>query len=205
MTDEELALMSSKTILDTGIEGGYGSVSCSTAGDYPSMGASQWEGIGGRGDNLLSYLDGGYKFAGRTYSDIRDSGQLQELSDLLDSEQGHIAQQMILSYDTLAYIQEQHVIEINDDSRVIIYIASWQPTSTTLPVRFLQNRLDRCNIHSLEDVNNIFVDEYWIAADVGEQYKLGYANRGNNAYQYVAALDLSQYGVPAYGEGEYGR
>lgn len=204
MTDQELAKMAAKAIIESGIEGGYDAVSCSTAGDYPSMGASQWEGIGGRGDNLLSYIDGGDKFAGRTYSDIEASGQLNELSALLDSAQGQEAQQMILAADTLAYIEAQKAIPNNDDSRVIIYVATWQPTSTTLPIRFLNNRLSRIDIHSLKSVRDIFYNEYARAADV-EQYKAGYQNRAENAYQTVAALDLSEYGVPAYGEGEYGR
>ena len=44
MTKEELARAIAKGIIETGIEGDYGSVSCSTAGDYPSIGVSQWEG-----------------------------------------------------------------------------------------------------------------------------------------------------------------
>lgn len=204
MTDQELAQMAAKALIEGGMEGGYGSVSCSTAGDYPSMGASQWEGLGGRGDSLLSYIDGGDKFAGRTYSDIANSGQLPELSALLDSDQGHIAQQMILSNDTLSYIQAQKDIPGNDDSRVIIYIATWQPTSTTLPVRFLNNRLNRIDIHSLKSVRDIFYSEYARAADVLE-YQAGYQNRAENAYQVVTGLDLSAYGVPVYGCGPYGR
>lgn len=204
MTDQELAQMAAKALIEGGFEGGYGSVSRSTAGDYPSMGASQWEGLGGRGDNLLSYIDGGDKFAGRTYSDIANSGQLPELSALLDSDQGHIAQQMILSNNTLSYIQAQKDIPGNDDSRVIIYIATWQPTSTTLPVRFLNNRLNRIDIHSLKSVRDIFYSEYARAADV-LQYQTGYQNRAENAYQVVAGLDLSAYGVPVYGCGPYGR
>ena len=78
MTTLELAQEIAKGLVETGIEGGFGSVSCSTAGDYPSMGISQWEGIdGGRGDTLLSYIDGGEDFIGRTYSDIVDSGELE--------------------------------------------------------------------------------------------------------------------------------
>jgi hypothetical protein len=40
MTDEQLAYEIAKGIGKTGIEGSYGSVTCSTAGDYPSMGVS---------------------------------------------------------------------------------------------------------------------------------------------------------------------
>lgn len=45
MTNEQLAYEIARGIGQTGVEGHYGSVSCSTAGDYPSMGISQWEGI----------------------------------------------------------------------------------------------------------------------------------------------------------------
>lgn len=77
MTDEQKAQLAgtiASGLIATGVEGGFGAVSCSTAGDYPSMGCSQWEGLGGRGDTLLSYIDGGEHFAGRTYSDIKTAG-----------------------------------------------------------------------------------------------------------------------------------
>ncbi len=34
----------------------------------------------------------------------------------------------------------------------------------------------------------MFIDSYYIAADVGERYALGYANRANNTYNYVRDL-----------------
>lgn len=82
MTKEELAKEIAKGLIETGVEGGYDAVTCSTAGDYPSMGCSQWEGLGGRGDYLLSWIDGGDYFAGRTFSDIRDSYELGALAQL---------------------------------------------------------------------------------------------------------------------------
>ena len=55
-------------------------------------------------------------------------------------------------------------------------------------------------------MKNVFKEEYYIAADVGERYALGYANRAENTYQYVAGIDLTTpYGVPVYGEGPFGR
>ena len=62
MTNEELALEIAKGLVGSGVEGAYNALTCSTAGDYPSMGCSQWEGINGRGDILLRYTVDGYKF-----------------------------------------------------------------------------------------------------------------------------------------------
>ena len=60
MKVNELAKAVANTLVNTGVEGGFDAVSCSTAGDYPSIGCSQWE--GGRADSLLSYIDGGDYF-----------------------------------------------------------------------------------------------------------------------------------------------
>jgi hypothetical protein len=57
VTKEELARAIATGIIETGIEGDYGSVSCSTAGDYPSIGVSQWEGE--RANRLLENISGG--------------------------------------------------------------------------------------------------------------------------------------------------
>lgn len=207
MTDEQLAYEIAKGIGMTGVEGGYDSVSCSTAGNYPSMGISQWEGLSGRGDMLLSYIDGGQHFAGRTYSDICDSGELDELKALLDSPQGQEAQNQILAADCLAmYVPALKRVPNLDDSRCFIYAGIWCPTSHDVVRRFLTNRAERCNLRSLEAMKNIFKEEYYIAADVGERYALGYANRAENTYQYVAGIDLTTpYGVPVYGKGPFGR
>ena len=71
MTDEQLACEGAKGLIESGVEGAYNAISCSTAGDYPSIGCSQWE--GSRADYLLSWIDGGLKFIGRSYSDIESS------------------------------------------------------------------------------------------------------------------------------------
>ena len=196
MTDNELAYEIAKGIGVTGVEGAYGSVSCSTAGDYPSMGFSQWEGLyGGRGDTLLSYIDGGYHYANRTYSDIRDSGEIESLSALLDSEQGQIAQNMILSNDCLqSYLPALHAVPYFDNSRCIIYAGIWCPTSHRVVRAFLTNRADR-GINDLETLRDLFYSEYYIAADVGEMYRQGYENRANNTFDYVSTCDLSKYGI----------
>jgi hypothetical protein len=200
MTDEQLACEIAKGIGSTGVEGGYNSVSCSTAGDYPSMGISQWEGLGGRGDTLLGYIDGGNKFAGRSYSDIRDNGGLSDLQGLLDSTQGQAAQNDILTNDCLEmYLPALKRIPGFDDSRCMIYAGIWCPTSQDVVQRFLTNRYGQYDLTNLEAVRDIFCDQYYIAASVGPKYAEGYANRANNTFDYVSNLDLSAYGVPQYG------
>jgi hypothetical protein len=189
MTNEELAREIALGIINTGVEGGYDNVCCSTAGDYPCMGVSSWEGLNGRGDALLSYIDGAQKFIGRTYSDIRDSVELEELGELLNSEQGQAAQQQILAQDCLElYIPALSEVENLDDSKCFIYAGIWCPTSQWVVKRFLQNRQDRYDIRNLETLRDMFKNQYYLAADVGEQYALGYANRAENTYNYVLNL-----------------
>lgn len=194
MTNEQLAKEIALGIINTGVEGGYDNVCCSTAGDYPCMGVSSWEGIGGRGDNLLNNIDGAQKFIGRAYSDIRDSGEVDELSALLNSEQGQTAQQAILAQDCLElYIPALNQVENLDNSRCFIYAGIWCPTSQYVVKNFLRKRQDAYDIRNLEALRDIFRDQYYVAADVGEQYAGGYANRANSTYDYVSNLDLSSY------------
>ncbi|MDF2631446.1 MAG: hypothetical protein K0Q85_42 [Caproiciproducens sp.] len=206
MTDEQLAYEIARGIGQTGVEGNYGSVSCSTAGDYPSIGISQWEGIGGRGDLLLSYINGGDYFAGRTYTGIRRSGELDALSELLASPQGQEAQNIILAQDCLSsYVPALKQVPGLDDSRCFIYAGIWCPTSHNVVRRFLQNRTDKYNLRSLAMLRYLFRDQYYIAASVGVENAAGYANRAENTYQYAAGRDLSEYGVQPYGNGPFGR
>lgn len=190
MTRDELAQEIAKGLVETGVEGPYDCVTCSTAGDYPSMGCSQWEGLGGRGDLLLSYIDGGDRFAGRTYSDIADSGELDDLKELLGSEQGQAAQNMILADDCRdKYLPALAEVEGLENPLCIIYAGIWCPTSHYVVMRFLQRRAERGHdLNCLETLRDLFRDEYYIAADVGEQYAEGYANRAQTTYEYVAGL-----------------
>ncbi|MEA4835194.1 MAG: hypothetical protein VB133_08670 [Anaeromusa sp.] len=192
MNEQQLALEIAKGLVETGVEGPYGCVTCSTAGDYPSMGCSQWEGIGGRGDLLLSYIDGGDQFAGRTYSDIADAGELDALAELLGSEQGQAAQNMILADDCKdKYLPALDEVDGLTADASIIYAGIWCPTSHYVVMRFLQRRAERGHdLNDLETLRNLFRDEYYIAADVGDQYAEGYANRAETTYEYVAGLGV---------------
>ena len=182
---EEIA----KGIIVTGVEGAYDSVAKSTSYDYPSIGVSQWE--GSRADNLLTWIDGGDKFIGRSYADIVAKGELEELKALLRSEQGKVAQLAILANDCLDYVDALQQIPEFDDTRCLIYAGIWCPTSTWVVTQFLKNRAYRYDLRNLEVMRDIFKDEYWMAAAVDRMYYFGYSNRAENTYEYVNNLDLS--------------
>lgn len=174
-------------IIATGVEGGFDSVSCSTAGNYPSMGVSQWEGP--RGDNLLSWIDAGRKFMGRSYTDIVNAGELHELKHVLSSPQGQHAQREILAYDCLAYADM--LMPLLTDSKCVIYAGIWCPTSDGVVKVFLQNRIKRGNdVNNLWTLRELFREEYYKAAGVGEVYRYGYANRAKNTYNYLVEHNI---------------
>lgn len=202
--NKALAREIAKGIIATGIEGDFDSVAKSTAYDYPSISVSQWEGY--RADELLRAIPGGEEFVDRTYIDIKASGELPMLKELLRSDAGKQAALDQLSIDCLQYVEVLQQVPTLDDTRCIIYAGMWCPTSTYVVKRFLENRFERCDLRSLEALNKLFKNYYWIAADVGEVYRAGYANRADNTYQYVAGIDLTTpYGVPAYGFAGNGR
>nr|DAO81368.1 MAG TPA: hypothetical protein [Caudoviricetes sp.] len=202
--NKALAREIAKGIIATGIEGDFDSVAKSTAYAYPSISVSQWE--GNRGDELLRAIPGGEEFVGRTYIDIKASGELPMLKELLRSDAGKQAALDQLSRDCLQYIEVLQQVPTLDDTRCIIYAGMWCPTSTYVVKRFLENRFERVNLRSLEALNKLFKNYYFIAADVGEMYRAGYANRADNTYQYVAGIDLTTtYGIPAYGFAGNGR
>lgn len=174
-------------IIATGVEGAYDSVAKSTAYSYPSMGVSQWEGA--RGDNLLSWIDAGRKFMGRSYSDIVNAGELNELKYVLASPQGQHAQREILAYDCLDYADV--LMPLISDSKCVIYAGIWCPTSTMVVEIFVKNRIKwGYDVNSLEILRNVFREQYWKAADVGEEYRQGYANRAERTYDYLADHDI---------------
>lgn len=202
--NKSLAREIAKGIIATGVEGSYDSVAKSTAYAYPSISVSQWEGY--RADELLRAIPGGEEFVGRTYIDIKASGELPMLKELLRSDAGKQAALEQLSRDCLQYVDVLQQIPTLDDTRCIIYAGMWCPTSTYVVKRFLENRFERVNLRSLEALNKLFKNYYYIAADVGEMYRAGYANRAEATYQYVAGIDLTTpYGVPAYGFAGNGR
>ena len=202
--NENLAREIAKGIVNTGIEGSYNSVAKSTAYDYPSVGMSQWEGR--RANDLLSMIPGGGQFVNRNYIDIQASGELPMLRELLSSDAGQKAQLELLAHDCLSYVDALQSVPTLDDTRCLIYAGMWCPTSTYVVKHFLSNRYTHWDLRSLEKLNKLFKGYYWIAADVGEMYRAGYANRADITYQYVAGIDLSTpYGIPPYGYAGNGR
>lgn len=200
-----LAKEIARGIIATGVEGAFDSVACSTAYSYPSIGVSQWE--GGRADELLGMIDGGSDFIGRSYINIKVSGELPMLQALLRSEQGKAAQEQLLVRDCLAYVDVLQQVPALDDTRCMIYAGIWCPTNHRVVSVFLHNRYNRgCNLRSLAGLRDLFVREYYIAADVGEEYYAGYKNRAWRTYDYVAGVDLTTpYGVPVYGAAGNGK
>ncbi len=81
----------------------------------------------------------------------------------------------------------------------MIYAGMWCPTSHYVVRKFLWNREDEHNLRDLDEMRKLFEYDYAIAADCAE-YAYGYANRARTTFEYVASLDLSEYGVPEYGE-----
>lgn len=202
--NKSLAREIAKGIIATGIEGDFDSVAKSTAYAYPSISVSQWE--GNRADELLRAIPGGEEFVGRTYIDIKASGELPMLKELLRSDAGKQAALDQLSRDCLQYVEVLQQVPTLDDTRCIIYAGMWCPTSTYVVKRFLEKRYMSVDLRSLEALYKLFRNYYWIAADVGEMYRIGYANRAEATYQYVAGIDLTTpYGVPAYGFAGNGR
>ena len=204
MTSHQIAHEIALGIINTGIEGRYDSISCSSAGDYPSIGVSQWE--GDRADALLHKMPGGIRFMDLPFGHLVSNNLIYDLKHLLDSPEGRKVQIKTLEEDCLNYITFLLDIENLDDPRCLIYAGMWCPTSHYVVRRFLQNRKDRVNYRSLKALRDLFYNEYASASSIDYQYYAGYKNRADITYQYVAELDLTTpYGIPAYGEGINGR
>lgn len=194
MTDEQLAREICLGLMNTGIEGSTSSVSCSTAGDYPSIGFNQWE--GGRADTLLSYIDGGDRFIGRAYSDILGSGELEDLENLLGSPQGEEAQVQMSLDDALVYVEFARDAGLTDP-RCIIYFGMWCPTSHYVCRGFVRSYFDSYDMNDLNDLCTAYFNSYASYADC-EEYLEGYQNRAEITYEYLVDLDLGKYGIEAY-------
>ena len=122
------------------------------------------------------------------------------MAELLDSEQGQEAQMMILASDCLAYVEAVKDAGLTDE-RAIIYAGIWCPTSHSVVSRFIENRIDSLALNDVAVLAATFAEDYATAADCAE-YQEGYENRAWKTYIYVVGLDLSGYGIRAYGEGE---
>lgn len=184
MTDEDMAAAAALGIAETGIEGAWDSVVCSTGYDRPSLGVSQWEGP--RADALLGMIPGGGAYAGRPWSALSGADR-QALAALLGSDAGRAAQLALLTEDTRRYVRLLGEIPALGRPQCVVYSAMWCPTSEAVVCRFLKNRADRCDLGRLEAVHGLFRTEYADAADVRE-YRAAYEARADRTYQYAAAL-----------------
>ncbi len=187
MNRQILSEMIAKGLCETGIEGNFASVSCSTAGDYPSIGVSQWEGA--RADQLLLSIPGGEFFTGKPYSQLEAECRIGGLTALLDSPRGRTAQLAQLASDCGRYVDALAAISCLNEPRSIVYAGMWCPTSTAVVCAFLGNRSHRADLSDLDVLHHLFYTEYARTADV-LAYEAGYQNRALATYAFCSALDL---------------
>lgn len=184
MNEDELARLIAKGLIETGVEGGYDNVCCSTAYDSLCLGVSSWEQE--RGQALLAMISGADKFISRPYSDLSDE-EIEELSALLDSEQGHIAQLNLLANDCLDYVFAVIDAGLNSDAS-IIYAGMWCPTSTYVVCRAIaMAKEEGVDVDDVDSLADYFHDNYAIIADC-EEYEEGYQNRSNASVSYIHSV-----------------
>lgn len=189
MNRQILSEIIAKGLCETEIEGNFSSVSCSTAGDYPSLGISQWEGA--RADQLLFSIPNGVPFAGTPYSFLAAAGRIGDLSALLDSPSGRKAQLGQLTQDCAAYVDALSKIPSITNPQCIVYAGMWCPTSTAVVCAFLGNRAYRADLNDLDALHSLFYTEYARAADV-MAYEVGYQNRAFATYAFCQNLALGE-------------
>lgn len=184
--EEKAAVEIAKGLVATGVEGPYETCISSTAGDYPSIGCSCWE--GNRADALLTNI-GMSQYCGRSFSSLT----LQDISTIktaLGSEKGVSAQLAILSSDASNYVNSILAKVKITEIRCLIYAGIWCPTSTSCVCSHLGKNSGVIN--DLDKLNHAFIDDpgsYALTtANVGEKYSTGYRNRGNITYNYCKNL-----------------
>lgn len=184
MTGEDMAAAAALGIAETGIEGTWASVACSTAGDWPSLGVSQWEGE--RADALLAAIPGGEAYARRAWTALTAADRAA-LAALLDSPAGRMAQMERLMADARRYVDELTRLPTLGRPRCVVYAAMWCPTSEAVVRDFLESRAHRCDLGSLEEVHHLFRTEYARAADA-EAWRTAYEARADTTYAYTRGL-----------------
>lgn len=185
MTDFRLASLIADGLVSTGIEGDFGSVCCSTGGDYPSIGCSSWEGE--RADDLLLRIEGGERFVRRSYSDLLMCGDLPVLSDIL--RKNSAVQIEKLSEDCISYVDALSSVETLFEPRCIIYAGMWCPTSVPVVLSFLRRYEGLIDLNDIALLNDMFIKGYARYADCSE-YAAGYENRANGTYRYVLSVEV---------------
>lgn len=185
MNRRKIAEWVARGIAETGIEGTFSSVSCSTAGDEPSLGISQWEGE--RAGRLLAAIPGGGIFSGISYSRLSGEGRIPALSALLGSAAGRAAQMRMLAEDAASYAEALLAEGFFSSPPCVVYAGMWCPTSVSVVCAFLRNRAHRAQLDSLWPLHRLFRAEYAQAADV-MAYEAGYHRRAEVTYRWVSGL-----------------
>lgn len=201
---EDIAEYVAQVLVDSGIEGNWDDVVKSSKSDYVSIGISQW--LYDRADNLLKSIPDGERFVGLTYGQLIGSGLMYGLQKVLSSEEGKKAQLRQLGMDCFNYVKTLREVWYLDDTRCLIYAATWATTSLRLVKEFCEHQRDIINIRSLYALAEAFSKEYRAFFGVDPKYSLGYSNRAWRVYDIVAALDLTtKFGIPEYGKGPFGK
>lgn len=184
MTKYELAEAIASGIAATGIEGSFASLTCSTGGDYPSLGISSWEGE--RADHLLAAIPGGDAFIGRTYSSLTAKDR-QTLTSLLNTKESRFIQRRQLGLDCRLYADMLFAIPGLGQGASAVYAGMWCPTSIYVVKTFLKNRAHRYDLRNLHQLHRLFYDEYAKAAGC-LAYEEGYKKRASVTYDYVRRM-----------------
>ena len=184
--NEILARLTADGLINTGVEGGFNNVCCSTAYDSLCLSVSSWEQE--RGQALLSMIDGAEKFMSRPYSDLSDD-EIEELSTLLDSEQGHEAALIILSEDCYEYVEAVRCEGVTNP-KCIVYCAMWCPTSTYIVCRTICHAYQEgIDVDDIDELADYFYNNYATLAGC-EEYEEGYQNRSLAQLEYVKGLGV---------------
>ena len=184
--NEKAAIEIAKGLVATGVEGPYDTLVISTAGDYPSIGCSCWEGA--RADAIFKEL-GLSDYAGRSFSSLSDADK-SKIKLALGSDKGQQVQWAILSKDTAGYVDEILKTVTVENIRCLIYLGIWCPTSTYCVVRHAA-KFSSC-LDDLDKLNSAFIDaptSYALTTSgLGSSFEEGYRNRGNRTLAYCKGL-----------------
>ena len=198
LTLDQIAAEIAKGLVATKVEGPFDTFTKSTAGDYPSMGCSCWE--GSRGDRILRDIGLG-QYAGKSFSFLCDADKTgkapkDEIIAALGSEKGKQVQIATLAVDTKNYVAAiKQAVSNMDDARCIIYAGMWCPTSTSCVCSHLKKNIGAVN--DVRALNNAFIVNNAYAAQtarVSSDNYAGYYNRGNATLNYVLGLSDGKIG-----------
>ena len=152
--EEKAAVEIAKGLVATGVEGPYETCISSTAGDYPSIGCSCWE--GNRADALLTNI-GMSQYCGRSFSSLTPQ-DISTIKTALGSEKGVSAQLAILSSDASNYVNSILAKVKITEIRCLIYAGIWCPTSTSCVCSHLGKNSGTVN--DLDKLNHAFIDDH---------------------------------------------